>query len=226
MTSQHSRRALLRGIAAASALIGSTTVVGACAQPVENPALLALGEQFAQAETVFKAADARKHSALAEYHRLSPARPDELYGRYDAIECVQEIDIEGNGVSYPDGPSYYRPVIHVSHLKSALAHYRPRSAAHRLAKRLLPIAERYEAGIESAKTRSDVIAALDDWSDAVVRLESVVGKIAGITARTKGGLLIKARALAVLSKVSEPHQFRASVTIGPSLAKDILTIVA
>jgi hypothetical protein len=234
-----SRRLFLRraGIATASAAaaIAPSVVAAASPAPVENPDLLAVGRELAKAEAAFLKADEAKVAALRAFEAIRPAMPDELVTQSGSVLghcCEGEVDGELNPVYPPaavdeNGKTYYpgpRRILSSDRLRDTIAHEAPRSRYVREAKKMLPIAERYEAEFKAARQAVGLPQAVEARFWAGHEVAKLAEQIKDMPAVTWAGIGIKARAIVACSRIGDRENYGALLYAAPLLAADAARI--
>jgi hypothetical protein len=241
MTTLLSRRLFLRraGVATASAaaVLTPPIVVAATSAPTENPDLLAAGQELAKAEAVFLKADAAKEAAHRAFDAICPKMPDELVTGADSVLghcCEGEVDGELNPVYPPaavdeNGKTYYpgpRRILSSQRLRDTVAHEAPRSRYVREAKKMLPVAERYEAEFEAARQTAGLPSATEVRYWAGHEVAKLAERIKDMPAATWAGIGIKARAIVACSRIGDRENYGALLYAAPLLAADAARIAA
>ena len=172
-----SRRALLRGAATVLPALAIPSVAAA-AQTLPTAApprirfsgvavsseLRARVAEYLKAQVAFKATITRKSEACAAFKRLCPPVPNDLVVNRATQRFASgqpELDIEGNTVWPPENNRPYRRLHFAEQMRALKDRHDGRSAAGRLGRRLLPIAERYEAAWHRADERSGASLAVE-----------------------------------------------------------------
>jgi hypothetical protein len=240
MTNLLSRRLFLRraGVAAASAATAAVPVVAnATTQPAENPDLLAAGEELAKAEAAFLKADEAKAAARRAFDAICPKMPEELVTQSGSVlghACEGEVDGELNPVYPPaavdeNGKTYYpgpRRIISSHRLRDTIAHEAPRSKYVREAKKMLPIAERYEAEFDAARQAAGLPAAIEARFWAGQEIAKLAEPIKDMPVATWAGIGIKARAIVACSCIGDRENYGALLYAAPLLAADAARLAA
>jgi hypothetical protein len=240
MTTLLSRRLFLRRagvVAATAATITVPVVATAAAHPIENPDLLAAGRELAKAEAAFLEADAAKEAARRAFDAICPKLPNDLVTDTDSVLghcCEGEVDGELNPVYPPaatgeNGKTYYpgpRRILSSHRLRNTIAHDAPRSRHVREAKKMLPIAERYEAEFEAARQTAGLPAAIEARYWAGHEVAKLAERIKDMPAATWAGIGIKARAIVACSRIGDRENYGALLHAAPLLAADAARIAA
>jgi hypothetical protein len=237
------RRLALFRIASASAVAATAAapVAIAAIQPsvAEDPVLLYLGRKVAKLDAICQHRKNAKAAARTAYETVALALPDELIvTRYSKGlgDSEYETDCEGEDV-WPSDPHKGPRRYHSSdNIRRGLEEWadldeddlvEDERAARDYLQHRLPIAEQYEAGLESAAEQSDYPKASGDHYLACYALEKIVGRIAKLSSRTPEGITIKAQAYeAWLRSGHDRGQQFAAVIIGPGLAADVCRVLS
>ncbi|MET4364293.1 hypothetical protein ABIB06_004892 [Bradyrhizobium sp. LB8.2] len=238
------RRLALFRIAKASTVAAAVAAppVIAVLQPkvAEDPALVRLGQKVMRLDTVCQHRKRAKEAARKAYDATAPELPAALlvtsYSE-DFVQWERETDPDGEPV-YPEGHFPQRRYHTSSYLAQELRSWvdveglddEERGMELEIFEYLqdrLPIADRYERGIESALERSDYRKASGAHFLACHALEKLVGRIAKLSALTPEGITIKAQAYDawIRSGDERARQF-ASISLGPGIAGDICRVLS
>lgn len=146
----------------------------------------------------FRLAEDGKTAARARYDAVAPALPDELRapknaGHWNGDHSARRLqDVEGKDVlSDPTNLLSEIPYFYASGLRLDVEDYSARTALGKSARRLLPIAEAYDAEVEAAKAASGIDAAIDVVGKAVDGVRNAVDALMQIPAMTPAGVLAK-----------------------------------
>lgn len=236
-----SRRLFLRraGVATASAAVAMAPaiVTAATPAPAENPDLLAAGNALAKAEAAFLKADEAKAAARRAFDAICPGMPEELITQSGSVLgycCEGEVDGELNPVYPPaavdeNGTTYYpapRRILSSHRLRDTIAHEAPRSKYVREAKKMLPIAERYEAEFMAARQVAGLPAAIEARFWAGHEVTNIAERIKDMPAVTWAGIGVKARAIVACSRIGDRENYGALLYAAPLLAADAARIAA
>lgn len=224
MAQTTSRRSFFRGagISAVAAVAGVPSFPASAAIP-ENPELLTLGSEFDKAEAAYAAADARYREARVPYDALRPAVPEELTPpgwRHPLGDGKPLYDAAGehwNGRERVD-------VLTADWLRWVGGDYGPRTKVGRQLKRLLPIAERFDAAIREAEEQSGIVPAVAARKEARAAVEAAAKALLEAPARTTVGLVLKARSLTATSLMWDNGMSILSVTHGAKFAAEVVAI--
>jgi hypothetical protein len=241
--SMFSRRSILSRFLAsvpAAAMVGGAAPALALAPlpesgPSESDGVLALCQQFDVALAELRAARANKTAAEEVFYRFLPPLPAKLllknedrrlmYGeRTDGITVGRGWSkFEVKSPDYKiEFPTRYRAV--AKELKFLKKHSPARSEGGRLARRLLPIAEKYERGVKTAARKSKIVAAYERYGHA----EYEAGKLARDAARaepmTWAGLRSKALAISVADELGDA-KLHVQILGAEHLSADIMRLV-
>jgi hypothetical protein len=214
-----------------------TVVAAATPTPAENSDLLAAGRELDKAEAAFLEADEAKAAARRAFDAICPAMPPELVTGADSVLghcCEGEVDGELNPVYPPaavdeDGKTYYpgpRRILSSHRLRDTVAHEAPRSRYVREAKKMLPIAERYEAEFEAARRATGLPAAIEARFWAGHEVANIAERIKDLPAVTWAGIGIKARAIVACSRIGDRENYGALLYAAPLLAADAARIAS
>jgi hypothetical protein len=237
---QIGRRGLLGALLAlvpASAAAGATFSLPSPAAPVEeNPRLLRLFEQLDQAAASFAEALAHRarcrELAVAAYPE-PPADITWLPGEHPPAWCAvdSETDVDGKIVYWKGDPERFRStprrIARAVWLKEFLEHEDGRTKDARAARRMVPIAERYEAAIEGALNDSGYTAARDECYHLAQRISRITMLVYKCECRTPEGVAIKAFALLTACEADSVDDYivhRSKALYATRLADDVLRL--
>lgn len=228
MTAVHSRRTILKSLAATAALAAPTAAI---AGPTENSKLLALGKRLDEAEMASISAITAHQEALARFAAIGPALPAALivnrkkmpWARQSAFS-IEESDAEGKTVYYSThAPA--RRVFTSDGLRAALQFCEGRGQTARTIRWRLPIAIRYERDRAAAIKKAGIAEAADAKRDAALNLERITIQIFQAEADTTQGLVIQARALALANDhIGWDEGYHAVVFHGRQLAATVMRV--
>ncbi len=209
------RRGFLRALArlapvAALAAGGATVAISpASAAPTgkhpalrENRRLVWLGEQLDAVDAQFTAAVGRRDQARAVALAAWPqpaadivfppgVRPPAWCGVQD------ERDVDDKVLYFAGHQRAPRKIADAFQLEFFLKHEDRRARDARAAKRLLPLAQKYESDRAAVIEASGYGCAKDELWQVARRIDRIAGLIYKIDGRTAAGLMIKARAMKV-----------------------------
>jgi hypothetical protein len=239
MTTLLSRRLFLRraGVVAATAATVAVPVVAKAAAVTENPELLAAGADLAKAEVTFLKADEAKTAARRAFDVICPKMPEELVTQSDSILghcCEGEVDGELDPIYPPpivgkDGKTEHprpRRILSSHRLRTTIAHEAPRSRYVREAKKMLPIAEQYEAEFEAARQTTGLPAAIEARFWAGQEVAKLAEQMKDMPVATWAGIGIKARAIVACSRIGDRENYGALLFAAPLLAADAARLAA
>lgn len=221
------RRGFLRGLVTLPLIGGGVTLIGnptAAAVPAENPELIQLGRRLIEAEAAWKQAEEHRQQVRALCAQMWPSVPEGLLrSREVPVATVTLTDMDDKEVRP------YRWIYLAGSLRESATHdygCGPRSKAGRAIRKLIPVAEAYEAARKHAKEMSGFEAAETAAYHRRCDIETVAADIAEAPAHTAEGLRIKAAALAIWAgdKQSELY-YRAALVSGPALAQAVLAVL-
>jgi len=205
----------------------------------ENEEFLTLLQQFEAAIVELKAAAESKLAAEQKFFELLPPVPAKLIlgreerqwmsgGRTDVIPIGRGWDrweIETAEYRNPSRPTQYRAF--VNQLKQVMSIYDGRLVRGRLVRRLLPLAETYERGVNAAARKSKMVAAYSRHGRADREAGDLGRSVARAEPATLGGLRRKAIAISVIDELGvSDAKFHVKVLGAEHLADDILRLVS
>lgn len=225
---------------AAGALAGSSVVgLVAVALLPENPDLLALGERIEPLLAAYRAALARYNEARATAEANCPAVPDEIVvkGPQWHICAEREQDVDGKDVWPPnyvgeDGKTYVRApryLLNSVYTRAAVErgnlYCDGRTRFGKQLRKLISIAERYEAEREAAIEASGIRDAAHNRYLAAVDIERLAYDVREFEPRTMAGVLIHARALTAMRESSDDKwSQKAAAALGDGLADAVVRL--
>jgi hypothetical protein len=235
------RRLALFRIASVSAVatVATAPVAMAAIQPTapENPTLLRLGRRLSQLNKLCQHRLKAVAAARAAYEAACPPLPEELLvTRYskDLADSEQETDVDGKLV-WPSDPHKPPRRYHAADaLQRGLDEWEGYSDREPEEEEIvsylgvrLRIAKSYEEAVERALEQSGYGRASGAHTLAAYAVENLGRRIAAIPAVTTEGVTIKAMAYEAWANSGGDHaDYRASLVIGPGLAKDICRVLS
>jgi hypothetical protein len=227
------RRSFLRGLAALLPLTAVATQIApapAAANPVaENPELLRMGLEIAELEKQLVDVVVEREAARARCRAMWPELPEDIRWQrlhHHWFDYEHERD-EDERIRHHDVKKPSRLVVTVASLQQcAVEDGRQRYV--RLARKLLPIADRYQTAREAAMRDSGFLDLRSKASGLAFDIEQLSDAISKCACETFRGLSIKARALqaAMLAgdEVDHHYGFRAKLVHAEIMARDIMQL--
>jgi hypothetical protein len=178
----------------------------------ENAELLSLGEKIEPALVAWHGCLARRLECRAAADRVWPVVPEELiltkedrttFSGVWSIAYIDEVDAEGARV-YVNGPNLPgRRIFYADGLRQTLDYWKwsPRNPIGRRVRKLIKIAEKYEADCDAAIEASGIVEAAEAQYNARTEIDRVAFEIRDIPPVTMQGLLIHARSHAAIDEV-------------------------
>lgn len=224
--------ALSGGIVANTVAIIATRPANALPiAPVENPELVELGRQFETCLEELQAAANAKEEAKRLLLELAPSPPDEImlpkYCEWMSGRREHVVRFGCYEVDRPDSfPRRGRYFAFVDQLRSVRPTYHHRSKPGREIRRMLPVAETYQRGLDDACERSAIMDAYDRCSFARHDAAKLVQALLRTPARASAGLRIKARVVAGAAAAMGDDHFWVEILGAKQMAADILNMTA
>ncbi|HEV7247934.1 MAG TPA: hypothetical protein VGN93_13200 [Shinella sp.] len=216
------RRHFLRGAAAASAL-ASAPLATASTAPVENPDLIALGDEFDAAYARLVEASARVDELTPVFRAIAPPIPIEISGEeHQPFGGWRYADFYRDPAStkFKDmkGPTGRRVMVIPSYRLDQI--FKDEEMPESIRK-MHTIALDFEAGTEAALQTTGLASAIDGYHNAECRLRRLVSEMANVRARTPAGLAIKIRATGVYAGLGAEERFSAGQWLANAMWADL-----
>jgi hypothetical protein len=227
MTTLLSRRLFLRKAASTLPAVVVTAVptVTAIAAEVVDP-IAAMGPEVDQAKNAVQAAQAALEKAVATFEAICPMPSKELIAEPTSwlrSFAVDEVDARYNR-RIRQGEMTPLRIAHSQPMRDRLDRLDKRTIEARGLKRLIPIAEAYEAAFEAARETSGMDAVESDLSLAEWQVESVIATMSETAATSLAGVGVKAQAILAFAELGPDLAFRARNNISTPLAEDVAAL--
>jgi hypothetical protein len=185
-----------------------------------------MGPAVDQAKNAVQAAQAALDKAVATFDAICPMPPEELIAEPTSwlrSFAVDEVDARYNRRIRPSEMTPLR-IAHSQPMRDRLDGLDKRTNEARQLKRLIPIAEAYEAAFEDARETSGMDAVGSDLSLAEWQVETVIATMSETPATALAGLGVKAQAILAFAELGPELAFRARNNISTALAEDVAAL--